>query len=93
MAESDDDGRLSAMELSRAALRTVQELTGYDAEAVTGLNWDGDQWDVTVEVLELSRVPNTTDVMGTYEVQLDERGTLRGYRRSGRHYRGQVDQG
>ena len=86
-----DDGRLSAQELSQAALRTVEELTGYDAEAVTGLQWDGDQWEVTVEVLELSRVPNTTDVMGTYQVQLDERGTLRGYRRTGRRYRGQVD--
>ena len=88
-----DDGRLSAADLSKAALRTVQELTGYKAEAVTGLEWRDDQWDVTVSVLELSRVPNTTDVIGTYEVQLDERGTLRGYRRSGRHYRGQVDQG
>ena len=88
-----DDGRLSAAELSKAALRMVQELTGYKAEAVTGLEWNDDRWDVTVEVLELSRVPNTTDVIGTYEVQLDESGTLRGYRRSGRHYRGQVDQG
>ena len=92
MAGSDDDGKLSAADLSRAALKMVQDLTGYKAEAVTGLEWDGDKWDVTVEVLELTRVPNTTDVIGTYEVQIDERGTLRGYRRSGRHYRGQVDQ-
>ena len=88
-----NDGRLSAADLSKAALRLVQELTGYRAEAVTGLVWDkdGEQWDVTVDVLELSRVPNTTDVIGTYEVQLDQSGTLRGYRRSGRHTRGQVD--
>ena len=88
-----DDGRLSAKELSEAALSTVEELTGYSAEAVTGLEWDDELWQVTVDVLELSRVPNTTDVMATYEVQLDEKGTLRGYRRARRFVRGQVDGG
>ncbi|MEA2134747.1 MAG: hypothetical protein QOC68_2656 [Solirubrobacteraceae bacterium] len=88
---SSDDGRLSARELSEAALSTVEELTGYSAEAVTGLEWDDELWQVTVDVLELARVPNTTDVMGTYAVQLDDRGTLRGYRRTGRFLRGQVD--
>jgi hypothetical protein len=88
-----DDGRLSAKELGEAALRTVGELTGYNPEAVTGLEWDGEEWQITVEALELSRVPNTTDVMGEYAVKLDERGTLRGYKRTGRHLRGQVDSG
>ena len=90
MAESDD-GRLSAKELSQAARSTVEELTGYTAEAVTALEWDDELWQVTVDVLELSRVPNTTDVIGTYAVQLDERGTLRGYRRTRRYVRGQVE--
>lgn len=87
-----DDGRLSAAELSQAALTTVQELTGYDPEAVTGLEWDGDAWQVTVDVLELSRVPNTTDVLGSYVVQLDERGTLRGLRRVRRFQRGHASE-
>ena len=87
MAESNDDGRLSAHELSQAALTTVEELTGYDPEAVTGLEWDGELWQVTVDVLELSRVPSTTDMIGQYVVQLDEGGTLRGYKRTGRFQR------
>jgi hypothetical protein len=90
MAESDD-GRLSTQELAVAALKTVKELTGYDAESVTGFEWDGDEWQLTVEALELSRIPNTTDVIGVYEVKLDEKGALRGYKRTGRHIRGQVD--
>lgn len=87
MAESND-GRLSAGELSQAAITTVEELTGYDPEAVTGLEWDGDSWQVTVDVLELSRIPNTTDVLASYVVQLDEKGTLRGLRRARRFQRG-----
>jgi hypothetical protein len=85
------DGRLSTKELTEAALRTVKELTGYEPEAVTGLEWDGDEWQISVEALELARVPNTTDVIGVYAVKLDERGALRGYKRTGRHARGQVD--
>lgn len=93
MAESRDNGKLSAAELGEAALATIDELTGYDPEAVTALEWDGDgeQWTITVDVLELSRVPNTTDVMAAYEVQLDEQGTLRGYRRTRRFLRGATE--
>jgi hypothetical protein len=88
MAESSDNGRLSANELGQAALSTVEELTGYPTEAVTGLEWDGEFWQVTVDVLELARIPSTTDVLASYLVQLDESGTLRGYRRTSRFQRG-----
>lgn len=83
------NGRLSAAELGRAALTTVQELTGFAPEAVTALEWDGEAWSITVDVLELSRIPSTTDVLGQYVVQLDQEGTLRGYRRTRRFQRGQ----
>jgi hypothetical protein len=92
MARSND-GRLSAAELGQAALTTVQELTGYEPEAVTGLEWDGDAWQVTVDVLELARIPNTTDVLASYVVQLDEGGTLRGLRRTNRFVRGHANEG
>ena len=92
MANSDDNGRLSAVELARAAMTAVEELTGYSSEAATGLEWDDDSdtWRVTVEVLELSRVPNTTDVIGAYEVRLDPGGSLHGYKRLRRFPRGEA---
>jgi len=90
MANASENGRLSAGELGQAALTTVEEMTGYVPEAVTGLEWDGEFWRITVDALELSRVPNTTDVLGEYEVRLDEEGTLRGYRRTRRFQRGQA---
>ena len=91
MAESSD-GRLSAAELSEAALTTVHELTGYEPEAITGLEWDGEFWRVTVDVLELSRIPNTTDVIASYVVQLDQQGTLRGMKRARRFQRGHASE-
>lgn len=90
MAQGDEKtDRLSASQLSAAALTTVEELTGYEAEAVTGLEWDGQYWRVKVDALELARIPNTTDLLGTYVVELDEGGVLHGYRRERRFVRGQ----
>jgi hypothetical protein len=90
MAGPNENGKLSASELARAALRTVEELTGFRAEATTALEWDGESWCVTVDALELARIPNTTDVIGSYEVRLDPEGTLRGYRRIRRYTRGEA---
>src|SRR3954453_16518586 len=78
--QSKDNGKLSAAELGQAALTTVEELAGYEPQAVTALTWYGDFWQITVDVLELARIPNTTDVLGSYVVQLHQGGTLHGYR-------------
>jgi hypothetical protein len=87
------NGRLSARELTLAARQTIEDLTGYKPEAVTGFQWDGEAWLVSVDVCELERVPNTTDVMDTYIVQLDDRGGLLGYKRDRRFERGHAQDG
>ncbi len=96
MAEStSNDGKdagLSARDLTIAARETVQDLTGYPPEAVSGLQWDGESWLVTVDVLELERIPSTTDLLASYVVQLDEQGNLMGYKRTKRFVRGQAEE-
>jgi hypothetical protein len=93
-SNSDGKGdRLSARDLTVAARETIEDLTGYPPEAVSGLQWDGETWLVTVDVLELERIPSTTDVIASYIVQLDENGGLLGYKRSRRYQRGQAEEG
>jgi Gas vesicle synthesis protein GvpO len=96
MAEStSSDGkgeRLSARDLTIAARETIKDLTGYPPEAVSGMQWDGESWLVTVDVRELERIPSTTDVLATYVVQLDDSGGLLGYKRTKRFLRGQAEE-
>lgn len=79
---------MNGSEAARAAVRHLGELTGKEAEAVVGLASDDEGWRVTLETVELRRVPATTDVMATYEVALDGDGELRGCRRVDRYARG-----
>jgi hypothetical protein len=80
--------RRSGAQMAGAARDAVEGLTGRSPEAVTALERSEDGWRVAVEVLELERIPSTTDVMATYEVTLDEQGELQGYRRAHRYLRG-----
>lgn len=49
-----------------------------------------DGWELRVEVVELIRVPDTTSILATYTVRLDESGDLKGYERVHRYSRGQI---
>lgn len=75
-------------EAANRAARELYELIGREVEGVVGLSRTDEGWTVQVEVLELSRVPSTTDVLGLYEVEVDDQGSLQGYRRLRRFTRG-----
>jgi hypothetical protein len=85
--------RVNARDLADAARETIEELTEFPVESVTGLQWDGKHWVATVDACELERIPNTTDVIASYRVELDEHGHLLGYERTRRYQRGQAEGG
>jgi hypothetical protein len=81
-------------ELVQRAREQVSGLTGLPAETVTGLNRAGDdRWVVTVEALELERVPSTMDVLGTFEITLSTDGELLHFRRLGHRRRSSTEDG
>ena len=77
----------------REAAQQLAQFTGRAPEKVLGLDKDDDGWRITFEVLELSRVPNSSDVLGSYVVTVDRNGDLVGYERRHRYLRAQVDGG
>jgi Gas vesicle synthesis protein GvpO len=72
---------------ARRAARQVLELTGHEPENVVSIERDPDGWQVGVEVLELHRVPETTDVLAVYDVTLDDHGELIRCQRGQRYIR------
>ena len=77
--------------IGRTVLTELEQLVGCPAEGVTGIRKTDDGWVVMVEVLEVGRVPETTDVMASYEVTVDSEGDVTGYRRQRRYLRAQVE--
>jgi hypothetical protein len=83
----------SPREIVMGAIQQVQELIGRPIEGVTGMEKDGSEWRVTLEVVELERIPNTTDVLGQYEVTLDKDGEVTGAHRTRRYHRAEAGEG
>lgn len=85
------DKRPNPMEVLRHARTQLAELTGMAAESVSSFEQTEDGWSLEVEVLELTRVPDTMSLMASYQVDLDPDGQLTGYRRVRRYERGRAD--
>jgi hypothetical protein len=87
------DRRLSGPDAVAKARSQLPELLGRPIEAVLGMERDGDgAWAITVQVIELARIPNSTDVLGIYRAMVDDDGNLTGYRRIRRSTRSQADE-
>jgi Gas vesicle synthesis protein GvpO len=68
----------------------IGELTGHHVEGAISVKRNDDGWQVGVEVVESHRIPDSADILATYEVGLDEDGELVSYRRTQRYLRGQT---
>jgi hypothetical protein len=92
MAESKK--KLSPPEVVGRARQQMEELFGKPVESVTAFGRpedNGGGWTVTLELLELPRIPETTSLLGTYEATLDADGNLLDARRLRRYPRNQTD--
>jgi hypothetical protein len=85
----------SPVEAARLARRQVEELFGMPVESVSAISRvkddNGGGWSVTLELLELARIPDTTSVLGSYEAVLDANGDLLEAKRVRRYSRNQTD--
>lgn len=75
------------------AKRELQELLGTEPERVSGFHRSDDRWTVTLEVVNVRRVPDTTDVLSSYEVAFDDDRNLVSLSETRRYRRSQVEEG
>jgi len=81
---------MQGTDIARQAKEQLAQLTGLKPETVSGLTKDEEGWHVAVDLIELKRIPEATDVLATYETLLDDEGNLIRYQRTRRYYRAEV---
>lgn len=83
--------RITGAQLAERAREQLSQITGYEAQGVSELfRAEEGRWTVTVELLEMSRIPPSDDLLGSYRAQFDDRGQLLGYQRLRRYARGRA---
>jgi len=73
------------------ATEQLHELQGREPESVSAVERRPDGWCVTLEVVEVERIPSSTDVLASFAVELDDDGELLRYERVCRYHRSQAD--
>src|SRR3954447_1124123 len=86
---AERSSRLGAQDAVALAKTQLLEMTGKPCESVSGLNRTREGWKIQLDVVELERIPHSTDIMASYQVELDQRGELMRYERLARYYRNQ----
>jgi len=59
----------------------LKKIIGLEPSSVIGTSKDEKGWHVSIEMVEKKSIPDQMDILATYEVLLDENGTLLNFER------------
>jgi hypothetical protein len=88
---TEAEPKAGAGKIARQGMDQLLELTGKEPEGLVGLEKEGVSRRPPGAVAEGPRIPYTTDVLALYEVEVDGKGQLQGYKRVRRYARGAPD--
>jgi len=83
---------MNADEIIKKAEEDFARLSKIPVDGVTGLAKTEEGWVVSLEALERRAIPDTMDVLGLYEVRLDNEGNLLGFNRRKLRKRGETEE-
>jgi hypothetical protein len=94
-AASADDGdtdKPPIVEVRETVVERAASLVGHPLDNVVAITGRDGGWTATVEVVERTAIPDTQDILGRYELLLDDSPVVTEYRRIGRTRRGDTGQ-
>ena len=80
---------LAMTDVAERAKRQLAEVTGFQPVAAVASYRDAKGWHVSVDMLEMARLPDSTDLLGTYVVELDQEGSMVRFEKKRSRLRGQ----
>lgn len=79
---------MSVSNIANQAKKQLSELTKLEPSTVSGMTKEGEEWIVTLEMVEKKSIPDSMDVLGVYEVRLNNDGELLNFNRVSLRKRG-----
>lgn len=73
--------------MTEKAKEEFAHLTGLSDLVAIGAEHTDHGWHITVEAVEVHRIPEAHDIIGQYDLLLDDEGSLQNCKRTGRHRR------
>jgi len=74
-------GVIHLKEAINGAIEQLQSLLGLETSSVVAASKRDGGWQVMIELIERKAVPDTQDLLGEYEVLLDDEGEMISYER------------
>ena len=81
---------ITMMNLAERAKEQLAEVTGFSPVAAVGGFKDDEGWHITVDVVEMTRIPEASDIIGTYVVSLDPEGNMVKFEKKRARLRGET---
>lgn len=73
---------MTTKDIIEKAKKELVSLTEFKSPNAIGVKKEGNEWVVTVELIEKESIPDGMDILGTYEVRTDQNGGILDYRRT-----------
>jgi hypothetical protein len=84
---------MEVKEISERAKKELKAVMGLEVSSITGVSRvKDDEWQITVELIERKAIPDTQDLLGLYEVRLDNDGHLISFDRKKVRHRMNVEE-
>ena len=73
---------MTTKDILEKAKKELADLTGFKSPSAVGFKKEGNDWIATIEVIEKESIPDGMDILGTYEVRVDQNGNIIRYERT-----------
>ena len=80
---------VNTKKLAEQAEAQLAEVTGLKPVTVSGMFKDEQGWHISLDMLEMTRIPTATDVLGEYDVLVDDDGNILKFERKRTRLRGE----
>ena len=73
---------MTTKEITEKAKKELVSLTEFKSPNAIGAKKEGNEWVITIELIEKESIPDGMDILGTYEVRVDQSGSILNYKRT-----------